>query len=60
MNNNNQQYRAAPQAIDSSIEPRLAGRLAAALTVRANDLPQGVSERLRFAREQASSSCESR
>ena len=51
---NKQQHRAALPANDSSaIEVRLAARLAGALTVRAQSLPQDVSERLRFAREQA-------
>ena len=51
--NNNQHLRAATQAIDASIESRLAARLASALTLRTQDLPHDVSERLRFAREQA-------
>lgn len=51
---NNRQHRAALPANDSSaIELRLAARLAAALTVSAQTLPHDVSERLRFAREQA-------
>ena len=36
-----------------AVELRLASRLAGALTVRAQTLPHDVSERLRFAREQA-------
>ena len=38
---------------DQAIEARLAARLAGALTLRLDALPQDVSERLRFAREQA-------
>jgi hypothetical protein len=37
----------------SVIEARLAARLAGGLTLRAADLPHDVTERLRFAREQA-------
>jgi hypothetical protein len=36
-----------------ALEARLAARLAGALTARAEDLPHDLSERLRFAREQA-------
>jgi len=50
---NNQHLRTALPASDASIESRLAARLAAALTVSAQTLPHDVSERLRFAREQA-------
>jgi hypothetical protein len=51
---NNKTHRAASPANDTSaIELRLAARLAGALTVRAQTLPHDVSERLRFAREQA-------
>ena len=54
MNNNNQQHRAVLPVNDTSaIEIRLASRLASALTVRTQGLPHDVSERLRFAREQA-------
>ena len=38
---------------DQAIEARLAARLAGALTLRLDALPQDVSERLRFAHEQA-------
>jgi hypothetical protein len=37
----------------ASLEARLGSRLAAALTARSQDLPHDVSERLRFARQQA-------
>jgi len=53
---NNQHHRTALPAPDASIESRLAARLAAALTVSAQTLPHDVTERLRFAREQALSS----
>ena len=36
-----------------SLEARLAARLASGLTMRAQQLPHDISERLRFAREQA-------
>jgi hypothetical protein len=44
---------AAIKAALQAAEPRLSARLAAMLTVRAEALPHDVSERLRFAREQA-------
>jgi hypothetical protein len=43
----------SPSTDPSVIEARLAARLAGGLTMRAADLPHDVSERLRFAREQA-------
>ncbi|MBU6257578.1 MAG: DUF3619 family protein, partial [Burkholderiales bacterium] len=36
-----------------AVEPRLAARIAASLSVRADTLPHDVTERLRFGREQA-------
>lgn len=42
-----------PTADLSSIEGRLAARLAGAVSLRSQALPHDISERLRFAREQA-------
>lgn len=51
---NNRRHLAALPANDpAAIELRLASRLASALTSSAQTLPHDVSERLRFAREQA-------
>ena len=42
-----------PTADLASIEGRLAARLAGAISLRSQDLPHDISERLRFGREQA-------
>lgn len=53
MNNERRSLEAAALAAQHGAEPQLAARLATVLTARAEALPHDVTERLRFAREQA-------